>query len=191
MAQAQSISALELERLLQTLQGTRAHLRNRTMVLLTHWAGLRVGEVAALSIQDVVNQNRTIKSEIQLGSHQTKGQQGRTVVLPKAMQDELARYLNTRWGVNRHAPLFVSSRDERRFTSNSLGNLFKHFYRQAGIDNGSSHSGRRSFITNLASKGVSARVLQALAGHRHLGTTQRYIDINDDIKKRAVELISL
>jgi integrase/recombinase XerD len=107
-----------------------------------------------------------------------------------ALQDELARYINTRWGVDNHEPLFVSSRDERRFTSNSLGNLLKHFYVKAGIDNGSSHSGRRSFITNLASKGVSARVLQELAGHRHLGTTQRYIDINDDIKKQAVELIS-
>ena len=51
-----------------------------------------------------------------------------------------------------------------------------------------SHSGRRSFITKLASKGISARVLQELAGHKHLGTTQRYIDVNDDMLRKAVEL---
>ena len=64
----------------------------------------------------------------------------------------------------------VPERDVRRRFSRSLGNLFKHFYVRAGIDNGSSHSGRRTFITHLANKGVGARVLQSLAGHRHLGT---------------------
>ena len=160
------------------------------MILMTHWAGLRVGEVAALSIKDVVNRDRTVKAEIRLTRHQTKGDQARIVILPKSLQDELARYLNTRWGVDTNEPLFVSQQGEKRFTANSLGNLFKHFYVKAGIDNGSSHSGRRTFITHLANKGVSARVLQALAGHRHLGTTQRYIDINDAIKVEAVELIS-
>jgi len=190
MGQAKSISHDELDTLLRTLRSTRAYLRNRNMILMTHWAGLRVGEVAALSIQDVVNKDRTIKGEIHLHSSQTKGKHPRTVILAQSLQDELARYINTRWGVDLRAPLFCSSKDERRFTANSLGNLFKHFYVKAGIDNGSSHSGRRSFITHLANKGVSARVLQELAGHRHLGTTQRYIDINDDIKKRAVELIN-
>jgi integrase/recombinase XerD len=65
----------------------------------------------------------------------------------------------------------------------------KHFYKKAGIDNGSSHSGRRTFITTLARKGVGARVLQSLAGHQHLSTTQRYIDINDEMRMEAAELI--
>ena len=61
-------------------------------------------------------------------------------------------------------------------------------YREAGIDGASSHSGRRSFITKLASKGVSARVLQQLAGHSSLATTQRYIDVTDKMLQEAVEL---
>ncbi|MDP4300215.1 tyrosine-type recombinase/integrase, partial [Leptothrix discophora] len=51
-----------------------------------------------------------------------------------------------------------------------------------------SHSGRRTFITNLAAQGVSVRVLAALAGHRSIQTTQRYIDVNDNMLRRAVEL---
>ena len=31
-------------------------------------------------------------------------------------------------------------------------------------------------------------VLQELAGHKHLGTTQRYIDVNDDMLRKAVEV---
>jgi integrase/recombinase XerD len=53
----------------------------------------------------------------------------------------------------------------------------------------SSHSGRRTFITTLANKGVGVRVLAVLAGHSSITTTQAYIDVNDEIKRSAVELI--
>ena len=43
-------------------------------------------------------------------------------------------------------------------------------------------------LPRLASKGIAARVLQELAGHKHLGTTQRYIDVNDDMLRKAVEV---
>lgn len=75
------------------------------------------------------------------------------------------------------------------FTANTLAQHFHHLYKGAGIEGASSHSGRRSFITNLAAQGVGVRVLMSLAGHRNISTTQHYIDCNDDMKRRAVELI--
>ena len=72
---------------------------------------------------------------------------------------------------------------------NSLCQLFFWLYRNAGVTGASSHSGRRSFITKLASKGISVRVLASMAGHRSISTTQAYIDVNDDMKRAAVELI--
>jgi integrase/recombinase XerD len=36
---------------------------------------------------------------------------------------------------------------------------------------------------------VSVRVLASIAGHRSIATTQRYIDVNDEMKRQAVELI--
>jgi integrase/recombinase XerD len=62
-------------------------------------------------------------------------------------------------------------------------------YKNAGLAGASSHSGRRTFITTLANKGVGVRVLMALAGHQNIGTTQRYIDLNDEMLKVAVGLI--
>ena len=53
----------------------------------------------------------------------------------------------------------------------------KGFYVQAGLDGGSSHSGRRWFITRLAHAGISPKAIMMLAGHRHLSTTQRYTHI--------------
>lgn len=47
---------------------------------------------------------------------------------------------------------------------------------------------RGSFITKLANKGVSVRVVQTLAGHSSMQTTQRYIDVNEGMLVQAVEL---
>jgi integrase/recombinase XerD len=41
----------------------------------------------------------------------------------------------------------------------------------------------------LANKGVGVRLLAALAGHSHISTTQRYIDVNADQMRDAVELL--
>jgi integrase/recombinase XerD len=69
-------------------------------------------------------------------------------------------------------------------------NLFQTLYKAAAIDGASSHSGRRQFVTELADKGVNARVVQALARHKHLNTTMRYIDLNENKMRAAVELVS-
>ncbi len=85
--------------------------------------------------------------------------------------------------------MFVSQKGRRGFTAHGMVMLLKRIYQFAGVSGASSHSGRRSFITKLASKGIAARVLQELAGHKHLGTTQRYIDVNDDMLRKAVEVL--
>jgi integrase/recombinase XerD len=44
-------------------------------------------------------------------------------------------------------------------------------------------------LTNLANQGVSIHVLASLAGHRSIAVTNRYLTANDDMKRRAVELV--
>jgi len=75
------------------------------------------------------------------------------------------------------------------FSANTMTQLFLNIYRAAGFENASSHSGRRTFITELASKGVSVRVLAELAGHSSIQTTQGYIDVNPQQMSAAVELL--
>ncbi|MDP3314916.1 MAG: tyrosine-type recombinase/integrase [Devosia sp.] len=66
--------------------------------------------------------------------------------------------------------------------------LFLHIYDEAGLDKATSHSGRRTFITTLAHKSVNVRVLAELAGHLSIATTQRYIELKDNVLRAAVEL---
>ena len=71
--------------------------------------------------------------------------------------------------------------------------MFGAWYRSLGFSGASSHSGRRTFITNAARRistvGGSLRDVQLLAGHSALGTTQRYIEADGMAQRRVVDLM--
>ena len=75
------------------------------------------------------------------------------------------------------------------FTANTLTHIVNGIYKGAGISGATSHSGRRTGLTNLAERGVGVRTLMALAGHSNMATTQRYIDLRPAVIKAAVELV--
>jgi integrase/recombinase XerD len=189
MPQARTLSTRELRRVLDHVAARKHAPRNRLMLLITHWAGMRVGEVAALRVQDVREATGSVRPEIRLAAEQTKGQHARVVFVSERLRKEITSYLKTLPNnVDGTAPLFGTQKREA-FSANTLCQTLNVIYRRAGLDGASSHSGRRSFITTLASKGVGVRVLASLAGHRSIATTQRYIDVNDDMKRQAVELV--
>ena len=188
MAQAKTLTDKELRKVLNYIAIHKHATRNRAMLLVTHMSGMRVGEVAALRIGDVWSADGAIKDQVRLLPEQTKGKHARTVFLPEKLRKELLAYLA---GIDRSdpsKPLFYTQKRDG-FTANTLCQHFHWLYKRAGVEGASSHSGRRSFITSLASKGVSARVLMSLAGHRSLAVVQRYIDVNDDMLRNAVALI--
>jgi integrase/recombinase XerD len=184
VGQARTLTDQEFEFLLSRIQQRPHTARNALMLKLLHGAGLRVGEVAALTIADIVGADGRVRDQITLQPHQTKGRHQRTVWLNEKLKLELERYLQT---VDRAGYLFKTQKRDH-FTANTLQAVITGLYRRAGFAGCSSHTGRRSFITKLASAGISARVLQELAGHRNLATTQRYIDVTDAMKRGAVEL---
>lgn len=188
MGQAKTLTERELKRVLDVVALRRHAARDRAMLLLTYYAGLRVSEVALLRCADVFDASGNVKPEIQLAAHQTKGGKPRTVYIGEKLRKELAAYAQTLPAFGADTPLFRTQK-RSAFNPNTLCQHFHWLYRRAGVDGASSHSGRRTFITKLASKGVSVRVLAALAGHANIATTQAYIDVNDDMKRAAVQLL--
>jgi integrase/recombinase XerD len=188
VGQAKTLTDRELKKVLDYVAVHKHAARNRAMLMITYLAGLRVSEVAALRCGDVLAADGTIKPEIQLSAEQTKGGHARTVFVGDKLKKELTGYCKT---LKRRDPALAlfSTQKRQAFSANTLCQLFHWLYRHAGVDGASSHSGRRTFITTLAGKGVSVRVLASLAGHRSIATTQRYIDVNDDMKRAAVQLV--
>ena len=160
------------------------------MFLLTAMAGLRVSEVACLTLADVQDADGTVRSEVFFAAERVKHRHARTVYVNSRLQQELASYIASRSWRSAAQPLFATHRGTRRtFSANTLAQYFHYMYARAGIKGASSHSGRKTFLTSLASQGVSVFVLAALAGHKSIATTQRYITVNDSVKRSAVELV--
>lgn len=188
MSQAKTLTPQEIDQVLQYIAPRSYAMRNRVMFLTGLWSGMRVGEIASLSVGDVRNTDGSVRAEIRLTAAQTKGRHPRTVFLAQKLRDELQTYLDLRGMVPATNPLFITA-GRKRFSANVMAQHFHYLFKRAGIAGASSHSMRRSFITLLASRGIGVRVLAELAGHRSIAVTQKYIDVNDDMKRNAVEMI--
>jgi integrase/recombinase XerD len=188
MGQASVLNDNEIRRVFRIVETTRYSSRNRLVFVLSFYAGLRVGEIAALTIGDAATPDGEPRREIKLAPHQTKGSRGRTVVLSNRVRSEIGAYLKQRWISAPNAPLIASQRNGRAFSAVTLSMLFKEIYELAGLRT-SSHSGRRTFATRLNAKGVGMRTIQKLMGHKNIGTTALYCDVSDDTLRNAVELV--
>lgn len=194
MKQAKVLTEQELKRVLVVCEAMQNGKRNRIAVLLSHYAGMRVGEIASLKWRDLLNADGTIKDQFWLKAENTKSNEARAVHLNGRLQRELIAWKNCSSQLSVDAAVIPSQKRSNRyqnelghFSANSLCQVFARIYQAAGIDGATSHSGRRWFITKLAHSGVSAKVIMTLAGHKNLTTTQRYIDVNDEMLAKAVE----
>lgn len=185
---ADYLSEAELKRVLALVASQRHAARNRMAVMLSFYAGMRVGEIAALTIGDVLDGEGRVRDQIILRAETTKTAEARAVFVNGKLRREFERYQSCYTNGDRGRPFLMTQKDTA-FSPNTLCQLFGRIYKDAGIDGASSHSGRRWFITRLAHSGVSPKVIMTLAGHRNLSTTQRYIEVNDHMMRAAVEAL--
>ena len=186
---------------MSVIQDTRHASRNRLAIILSHYAGFRVGEISHLKVRDVLDENLNCVDNIYLSPAYTKGARGRLVAVSGRLKKEIKKHIvalsekeksskrvYVRSLLEPHMPL-IASQKNGHFSPNSLCQLFGELYGLAGITGASSHSGRRYFITKLAHKGVSPKVIMGLVGHQQYSTTIRYVEVNQRMKQEAVNLL--
>jgi integrase/recombinase XerD len=191
MKQAPVLNDKQVKKLFNSPKMTKYESRNRLILSLSYYAGLRSVEICSLCIGDVLNGDGSIKDTILLKSHQTKGNESHTVVLSAHLRGELERYVSD-YTLHRErltAPL-IKSQKGGFFSSQSLQNLFKHLYKSVGFDDCSSHSGRRKFASSLDEKNVSIGVIKSLLRHSHISSTQRYIQVSKHRLENSVNMLS-
>ena len=194
--QAKPVNKQQIEAVTFYLSNTRNGLRDRLIFLLSAKAGLRAKEIAALKWTMVLNPDGEVGDSLALTNAASKGKSGRVIRLNKALRIALVAY----HAEQRKRPGFDPSNDfvirtERAPSTSAqvIVNMFWRWYRDLGLIGCSSHSGRRTFITNAAKKiptvGGSLRDVQWLAGHASLQTTQGYIEAEEEARVRVVDLV--
>lgn len=177
-------------KLIMAVVASKPHAeRNRAVFMVSLLAGLRAVEIANLTVGSVVGRDG-ILDRVVFAKHQTKGKKSRSIPISTRLAKELERYVATLHprALQPERPLFTSQKGGG-FTSHGIVMLLQRLYREAGVVGASSHSGRRTFATNLAEKGVSVFVLKELMGHADISTTSGYVSTGEHLLVNAVELL--
>lgn len=183
------VSEMDLQATIDHLKGKHA-TRNQSILLVSHFMGLRAKEMAALKVADIYDiKTGTVKDTIRLLAAYTKGNKFREVfLLDNNTRSTLLNYLLSRPDLSPLDPLFLSQKGTA-FSANTMQRMIARLYKQAGVK-ASSHSGRRSFATRLIRKNVDIYSVKQLLGHSSIATTQEYFASDPNILKEQVSKIS-
>lgn len=186
MPKARPITDAEFRRTFALAGTSRYPERNQALLALSARAGMRIGEIRDLNLEDVWDDPiEQLRERIYLSAERTKWGHAREVYLSRTTRKVLDAHIAVR-GIN-PGPLFLSQ-NRRRFGRSALVNHVKSLYVRAGVDT-TSHAGRALFITGLADAGVSIRVIQKAVGHKSLQATNAYLSARPSEVSAAVELL--
>ena len=194
--QAKILSKKQIDQLLWYVGTNRNAMRNRIIVLLSVRAGLRAKEIAGLKWAMVTDADGKINDSIHLTDEASKGKSGRIIPLNMKLRHELEDWREheaKRHGFSIATSYVISTERAGKTSAQAIVNMFSAWYTEIGLVGCSSHSGRRTFITNAARQittvGGSLRDVQMLAGHSSLAVTQRYIEGDSEARRKIVELV--
>lgn len=143
--------------------------RDRLLLALFAYAGLRRSELLGLDWDDVDLHRGLLRVRHAKGGHQ------RVVPIHPALGPLFVDYLNVRQPLVEPA-LFVGVQG-RRLSETKLSELFRRYADAAGVNKRkrvTPHTLRHVFASELLHAGANLRQIQELLGHRHLDSTQRY-----------------
>lgn len=193
--QAKTLTNKQIDSVLDYLSRSRSPKRNKAIFLLSVKAGLRAKEIASLRWEMLLNADGTLSDYLALPNNASKGRSGRQIPLNHQLKETLLDLFDAESKRKDFdtKDFLVRTQRSKQTSSQAVINMFAFWYRDLGMIGCSSHSGRRTFISNTARKissvGGSLRDIQALAGHSNLQTTQRYIECESESQKRVVNLI--
>jgi integrase len=192
--QAKVVSPRELQRLFDHVTHGRHPERDRVTILLSFKAGLRAKEIAELRWGMVTDASGAIGDRIALPNKASKGKSGgREIPMHGELRAALMALQEARDDKAQPNRQVIYSERADGYSANAIAVWFHTKFNELSIQGASSHSGRRTFITNAAKKiveaGGSLRDVQDLAGHASLGTTQRYIAGDSAARRKVIDLI--
>jgi integrase/recombinase XerD len=173
-----TLSMRDVERLLQAPAGTtRYDLRDRALLELLYATGMRVSELAGLTVDDM---------RMEEGFVRCMGKGSKMRVVPFGSQAKRFLELFMRDGRSQFKPdpkvreVFLNRRG-RKISRQGVWKLIRDAARKAGLERPlHPHTLRHSFATHLLANGAPLRVIQEMLGHSDIATTQIYTHVDQN-----------
>lgn len=174
----------ELRRFLRAVERCSA-VRDRAIALVLYNTALRLGELAALDVDDVSVSARKGRVVVRSG----KGDGYREVALNAEVRRALADWLAERPAASDERALFLNVRGGR-LSSRSVDLVVRRLGREAGVEL-SAHVLRHTCLTRLVRAGHDLVLVAEIAGHRRLETTRRYTLPSEGDRTAAMDSLEL
>ena len=177
--QAEILTQDQIKRVINYQKNARHSARNICLIHLSIFLGMRVGEIAKLTIGDLFVEGWRLKDQAVLRKEYCKTNKSRPLYLTyPPLRKAIEEYANVRRQEcqelkpkDMKKPFILSQRGGA-WNAAALQQLYKKMYSQVGLgEMFSSHSGRRTFISNLISSGIDLKSVSTLAGHSSITTT--------------------
>lgn len=188
---AKVLAPVDVRRVITAARRMRHGTRNEVMVLSSFKAGLRAAEIAGLAWTMVLDPRGKVSTTLTIANTIAKNGRGRILPTHPDLRAALQRH-HKLMGYPTRGPVILSQRGAH-MTPGSVVNWFAQLYAGLRLDGCSSHSGRRTFITQAArmvcKTGGSLKDVQEIAGHSSLSTTEAYIQGDREAQRRLVRLL--
>ena len=168
------------------------NLRDRVIFAVCLFTAVRINEAVTLYTADVYDKRGRVRDELTFRKSNTKRKLA-TRTIP--VLDELRGYLQKYKPEAGKIWLFPGGtfRDDQNhhITSDSGARILRKAFEQTGIDGASSHSMRRTALTQMSNAGIPLRTIQEISGHRNLEQLQQYLEVQPEQVRGAIASLSM
>jgi len=147
------------------------NIKHKAILTLTFSIGLRVSEIINLKIEDIDSKRMLIHIK------NAKGRKDRIVPLSHNVLELLRKYFIE----YKPKEYLFNGQNSIQYSIKSSQNVYKKY-----IDNNSSiHTLRHSCFTNLIENNTDIRIVQKIAGHSNIKTTEGYCHVSNNLLKNV------
>jgi site-specific recombinase XerD len=148
-----------------------SNIKHKAILMLVYSAGLRVGELVKLKVEDIDSDRKLI--HVKGG----KGRKDRYTILSDialaVIKDYIREYAPDTW-------LFTGAKPTKHISTRTVQAIFESAVNSANIKKSVSvHCLRHCFATHLLESGVDLRYIQELLGHQNSKTTEIYTHVSN------------
>lgn len=162
--------------------------RDRALFGVCLYTACRINEACTLNTQDVYDKRMRVRGEIIFRRHNTKGKlAARAVPVIEELRALLVKYQPD----SRDGFLFPGRHGKGHINSESASRILRETCEMIGLEGVSTHSFRRTALTQMSNAGIPLRIIQEVSGHRNLEELQKYLEVRPEQVKGAVSTLSM
>jgi len=162
--------------------------RDRTLFGVCLYTACRINEACTLNTEDVYDKKMRVRDEIIFRRHNTKGKLAARAV---PVIEELLLLLVKYKPDSRDGFLFPGRHGRGHINSESASRILRETCESVGLEGVSTHSFRRTALTQMSNAGIPLRIIQEVSGHRNLEELQKYLEVRPEQVRGAVAALSM